>query len=132
MRLQAETLAPSAFLRSFLSSHEGWGAALPVLREDTLRQQRVGLGFEVRVPRAVTRASMAIAMAIAVPCCSWVERAGHVARGAHEAWDDSLAMVPQVSEYFQPPLGCIRPFGRLAEAERGFYDFIPVPQTDFD
>lgn len=83
MRLQAETLAPSTFLRSFLSSHEGWGAALPVLREDTLRQQRVGLGFEVRGPRALTGTSMAMEItmliAIAVPFCS--RGAGHVAGG---------------------------------------------------
>ncbi|KAG5186043.1 hypothetical protein JKP88DRAFT_262527 [Tribonema minus] len=80
IRLQADTLPPSAFLRNFLQGHErqvsrllratpcishrsgpyincseftctcSWRTFLPVLRERTLAQQEVGMGFVVPMP----------------------------------------------------------------------------------
>lgn len=47
IRLQVETLPPSAFLRSFLQSHETWRKFLPTLKERTIQQQHFGLGFTV-------------------------------------------------------------------------------------
>eukprot|EP00638_Chattonella_subsalsa_P004700 CAMPEP_0117754210 /NCGR_PEP_ID=MMETSP0947-20121206/12695_1 /TAXON_ID=44440 /ORGANISM="Chattonella subsalsa, Strain CCMP2191" /LENGTH=763 /DNA_ID=CAMNT_0005573259 /DNA_START=72 /DNA_END=2363 /DNA_ORIENTATION=+ len=47
MRLQAETLPPSSFLRGFLASHQPWKDFLPKLRELTIKQQQYGLGFSV-------------------------------------------------------------------------------------
>ncbi len=47
--MQAETLPPSAFLRNFLQSHDGWRSLQPSLCDETLRQQLPGLGFHVPV-----------------------------------------------------------------------------------
>jgi len=38
LRLTADTLAPSAYLKNFLSSHEQWKEFVPVLRDETIRQ----------------------------------------------------------------------------------------------
>lgn len=47
IRLQADTMPPTEFLRTYLSSHEQWRNFVGVLREATLQQQTPGLGFEV-------------------------------------------------------------------------------------
>lgn len=47
IRLQADTLPPTDFLRNYLNSHEQWRNFLGTLREVTLQQQQLGLGFEV-------------------------------------------------------------------------------------
>lgn len=46
-RLQADTMPPTDFLRTYLNSHEQWRNFLGSLREATLEQQTPGLGFEV-------------------------------------------------------------------------------------
>ncbi len=48
IRLQADTMPPTEFLRAYLNSHEQWRNFLGDLREATLQQQTPGLGFEVR------------------------------------------------------------------------------------
>lgn len=48
IRLQADTMPPTEFLRTYLNSHEQWRNFLGDLREATLQQQTPGLGFEVR------------------------------------------------------------------------------------
>ncbi len=45
--MQAESLPPSAFLRNFLQSHDGWRSFQSHLCEETLKQQLPGLGFHV-------------------------------------------------------------------------------------
>jgi hypothetical protein len=47
IRLQAGTLPPSAWLRTFLKSHDSWRKFLGQLREATEREQQVGLGIVV-------------------------------------------------------------------------------------
>lgn len=47
IRLQADTMPPTEFLRTYLNSHEQWRNFLGSLREATLEQQTPGLGFEV-------------------------------------------------------------------------------------
>jgi len=47
LRLQAATLPPSSWLRSFLQSHDPWRKFLPQLRSITEKEQEVGLGIAV-------------------------------------------------------------------------------------
>ena len=47
IRLQADTMPPTEFLRTYLNSHEQWRNFVGILREATLEQQTPGLGFEV-------------------------------------------------------------------------------------
>lgn len=47
IRLQADTMPPTEFLRNYLNSHEQWRNFVETLREATLEQQTPGLGFEV-------------------------------------------------------------------------------------
>lgn len=54
IRLQTQTLSRWAFLQVYLSSHEGWKATLPKLREDTLHK-RLGMGFKVICARQLSQ-----------------------------------------------------------------------------
>lgn len=47
IRLQAGTLPPSAFLRTFIQSHDTWRKFLPVLREVSENEQKHGMGLAV-------------------------------------------------------------------------------------
>lgn len=49
IRLQADTMPPTEFLRTYLNSHEQWRNFVGILREATLEQQTPGLGFEVSI-----------------------------------------------------------------------------------
>lgn len=130
IRLQADTMPPTEFLRTYLNSHEQWRNFLGDLREATLQQQTPGLGFEVRTTshaymleisspafaQHISKLSYVVISCASVHCLrstpagSRILRLAHVSAYCHSCWNEHNAsshcclvrrfQVPVVPRYF--------------------------------